>query len=71
MTKPLGRPHAPESHEPVSEFRDQETVEPTDTVKSASSATGVKLRHGKLGFLRGAKAWIGGSWAFRIRRKRG
>ena len=71
MTKKiLGRPHAPKQYEPVTETRDQEDIESTSGL-TPTTATGITLRRGPLGFLRGAKAWIGASFRFRLRHRRG
>lgn len=66
----FGRPNAPKEWEPNSEFRNQEEVEPTDSAKSAHDATGLKLKRGPLGFLRGASLWLGMGFRFRIGKKR-
>lgn len=56
---------------PHNEFRNQEEIESTDSAKSISTETGLKLRRGPFGFLRGGKIWAGIKLRFRIRPRRG
>lgn len=69
MTKKKGGGFPRPLPEPNREFRDQEAVEPTDTVKSASSASGLKIHRGWFGLPRRASLWLAAGVRFRIRRK--
>lgn len=66
---PLGRPHAPRSHEPVTEYRNQEEIESTTELRK-TDATGLHVKWGR--FLpRRIALWLGFGVRFRIRQRRG
>lgn len=68
MTKKKGGGFPKGAPVPTSEFRNQEEIDRTDGM-TAGNATGIKLRYGPFGFIRGAKAWIGGTIRFGFSRK--